>query len=520
MLKPTVHSFRKAENGTHTEYLITTVDQDGHRHSSSQRFSSFLALHEECYAVLGLKRTFSLSKRPLITDSGRKARVVELDSYLKLCARAADSSPPEALRAFLNIGRAADGELSCSLHDIVPKRLDYAAASEPAPEAEVVDSSAAAATPPPAGAVDTELTRDVYSTAFVLASNATEDMYSVWPWANRQMTILWAYLAFIAASQAFALASLVVLFPPVVDASTHLINCELPTESDVTLLNGMAATGSHCGAPEAGSASAQGRTLTTAALALCHQLDVAFSVPAGAEGGVVRVRKLEREVLFYENVLGSYFSEGQVALPLLQIVCCVWVVVQVYFGDFQAMARLLEFRDFNVWLLPLKGERPRRNSWVLAIPLLQYTLGCAIVAVSCCVVCSCTSGFDAVMNSLAFTFISEVAAYFNQPLLAHYSKLAIAGLDPLMYGSEPIYYLVDEYDEENSYGIDRWLDSWYVKKEDSVAGLLTDFEYRHSPDKYPHPHNWLIGWLRAFFFLVPLLAVGGCRLCLTVARQA
>ena len=108
MLKPTVHSFRKAENGTHTEYLITTVDQDGHRHSSSQRFSSFLALHEECYAVLGLKWTFSLSKRPLITDSGRKARVVELDSYLKLCARAADSSPPVALRAFLNIGHVCE----------------------------------------------------------------------------------------------------------------------------------------------------------------------------------------------------------------------------------------------------------------------------------------------------------------------------------------------------------------------------------------------------------------------------
>jgi len=62
------------------------------------------------------------------------------------------------------------------------------------------------------------------------------------------------------------------------------------------------------------------------------------------------------------------------------------------------------------WLLPHKGESLQDNGWVLVIPLLRYVLATGVVAVSCCVTCGYTDAFDIVLNSLAFTFISEVGA--------------------------------------------------------------------------------------------------------------
>ena len=116
---------------------------------------------------------------------------------------------------------------------------------------------------------------------------------------------------------------------------------------------------------------------------------------------------------------------------------------------------VLRFRDFNRWMLPHKGETLRDNGWVLAIPLLRYALATGVVAVSCCVTCGYTDAFDIVLNSLAFTFISEVPEMFNQPLIKYandwtaqsqphnlghalisqftcryYSTKAIDGLDP------------------------------------------------------------------------------------------
>ena len=192
---------------------------------------------------------------------------------------------------------------------------------------------------------------------------------------------------------------------------------------------------------------------------------------------------------------------------MLQLVCCVWVTVQVYFADFEAVRSMLAFRDFNRWLLPLKGETPRRNAWVLAIPLLQYCLACAIVSVSCVITCACTTGFDAVMNSLAFTFISTIAEVFNGPLLRHFAKLPVAGLDPATYGEDPIFYLVAEYDEANAS-----TGSWYVRQEDKVAGLLTDFHFRHAPGTYPQPNRRLAAVLRGGFFCVPVVALAACVL--------
>lgn len=93
--------------------------------------------------------------------------------------------------------------------------------------------------------------------------------------------------------------------------------------------------------------------------------------------------------------------------------------MQVYFVDFTEVVHLLKFRDFNRWMLPHKGEVLRDNGWVLAIPLLRYVLATGVVAVSCCVTCGYDDAFDIVLNSLAFTFISEVPEMFNQPLIKY-----------------------------------------------------------------------------------------------------
>jgi len=175
---------------------------------------------------------------------------------------------------------------------------------------------------------------------------------------------------------------------------------------------------------------------------------------------------------------------------------------------------LLRYRDFNRWLLPLKGEELRANGWVLFIPLLQYTLGLGVVIVSCTVTCGTMDAFEIVLNSLAFTFISQVAKFFNEPLLHRYSRLAISGLDPAEYGDEPIYYIVTEYDPNNA-TVD-WEGSWYIREDESVAGLLTDFKFRHDPGSYATPNAKLIRWLRYVFFCVPPAVMALCYYLFTV----
>ena len=254
------------------------------------------------------------------------------------------------------------------------------------------------------------------------------------------------------------------------------------------------------------SSSSSSAALSTAAAELCADLDVFFQVAVAPDGRLARYRKHEREVAFYENIFGGVAQSDSwlkaCVLLALQLICCVWVTVQVYYVDFAAVEGLLRFRDFNRWLLPQKGEVLPRNGWVLCIPLLQFLLGCGIVGVSCCMICACSSGFDAVMSTLAFTFISTVAEVCNDPLVRHYATTPIAGLDADVYGDAPIYFLVSEYDEANSFGADRWAESWYIRQDEQVAGLLTDFKFRHSPCEYPQPNAPLVRWLRRVFLLV------------------
>lgn len=232
---------------------------------------------------------------------------------------------------------------------------------------------------PPIGTVDVTLSKDVYATAFALANNATPALYSCAPWRNPKMALVWFYLLFIAFTQAYVLASMLVINPPVVDTQTVFVDCERGTPS----LAAVAAL-----SPDD-----------------CVQLDIVFELPAASASRAepVILRRLELPTYYYMNML-----TGDAQHTFLQVVCCVWVTVQVYYVDFQNVASLLRFRDFIRWLQPQKGESLRSNSWVMLIPMLQFALGLLVVLVSCTVTCGTEEPFDVVLNSLAFTFISQV----------------------------------------------------------------------------------------------------------------
>ena len=59
----------------------------------------------------------------------------------------------------------------------------------------------------------------------------------------------------------------------------------------------------------------------------------------------------------------------------------------------------------------------------------------------------------------AFTFITEVAETFAEPVLNHYAGEAITGLDPAEYGSWDTFYIVTEHDPANATET-----GWYVRE--------------------------------------------------------
>ena len=587
LLKSRVTGYQ--DEGAHTVYIVVTEVRGGRRFVARKRYSEFTHLHASILTADDYKLApFPVPRRMLHNETVKQERTRALDRYISWAVSAAGDHPPPALLDFLGVDVDAAGIGEAAWRDVIAassKRLSNGelfikrvvasgsgGADAVGGERETLDAPPDESGPPPNEArahVEFELSRDVYATAFVLASNATEGLYSFSPWYNRQMRLMWAYLAFIVASQAFVLACLVLFFPPVVDTKSFLIDCDAGT-SPAAAVEALEAAGRDAAASSfadewldhlrvwvasaangtvplavnrspassqraenaighlprqcsdtADSECSDVRTIhfSAGALAACQALDIELEIPL-IGGRLASYRRLEVPTYFYQNVFraaldaaGDDSARGSARgalLALLQLVCCVWVTVQVYFVDCRSVEALIAFRDFNRWLLPLKGERLRRNSWVLLIPLLQYTLACAIVGISCVITCACTAGFDAVMNSLAFTFISTIAEVFNAPLLRHYDRTAIAGLDPDAYGEEPIYYLVSEYDESNSYGPLEWSKSWYVRQGDPLAGLLTDFHFRHDPEAYPRPSKRLIALMRLVFFCVPPTALAVC----------
>ena len=85
---------------------------------------------------------------------------------------------------------------------------------------------------------------------------------------------------------------------------------------------------------------------------------------------------------------------------------------------------------------------------------------------------------------------------------------AIDGLDPKEYGTDPIYYLCPEYSADNAYDDQdaQWVNSWYVRTDWELAGLLTDFSFRHHPGDYAQPNRRTIGWIRVVFLATPVCA--------------
>ena len=379
----------------------------------------------------------------------------------------------------------------------------------------VTAPTAMARTPrlPPRGTEDVELTSDVYTTAFLLASNATESTYSVWPWRNQKMIIVWFYLMFIVSTQSFVILSLLWIHPQPVKERSWLIDCDSPTKAAAEELERLAASaGGSCAAAAMRSVAG----LSDGAKALCSELDLELEVPISDER-VLRYRRLRATVFFYEHIFGRGISSGSdVALLIVQLVCCVWVIAFVYFDDFKSVAHLLEFRDFNRWFLPLKGECAAHKQWVLVLPLVQMVLSTALVCVSCCITCALDEASDVVLNCLAFTFIGQVDDLFNKPLLRYYTTERLEGLSEEY--TDEIYYLVGEYAEANAWNCDgadtppeKWFDSsWYVKQEDKVAGLLHDFRFRHCPEDYERPSERLVALLRRVFIAAPVLAVLTC----------
>ena len=262
VLQCAVPSFSVDSDG-HTDYLVVTM-LGGRRFTASQRFSAFIRLHEAVAADLGLHPVFPVAKSMFNKSMGlKRRRRSELNDYVELLAHLSGPRPCAALLSFLSVDPAAASVGEAALRDVVSratgaiserelfvKRVlsagpgdDGAVGGERAAEA---DDDAEAA-PAPVAKEEFELSRDAYATAFVLACNATEGMYSIWPWRSRQLWPLWGYLLFISLSQILVLASCTLVHPPSVDTQSLIVNCEAPDTAALDALEAAATRAAFAG---------------------------------------------------------------------------------------------------------------------------------------------------------------------------------------------------------------------------------------------------------------------------------
>eukprot|EP00932_Pfiesteria_piscicida_P005202 SRR837773.15108.p1 GENE.SRR837773.15108~~SRR837773.15108.p1 ORF type:complete len:496 (-),score=16.62 SRR837773.15108:113-1399(-) len=327
---------------------------------------------------------------------------------------------------------------------------------------------------------DFEISNDVYTTAYLIARNATPDMYSFSPLKNPQVRIVWRYLAFIISSQLFIIGMLTVWHPPSVISSTFTVDCGNRTSLSMLVNEGV---------------------LGNASSVDCESLGE-FAFEADVRGKTVTYHRIEHSVPFYDAVL----LEGTSTIFLLRLVCCAWQFGQVYFEDFDSIRRLFRYHDFSQWFLPVKGE-DLRPSYVLIIPLIQFAVLLIVTTVSFMVLCAQTEAFDIVMNSLAFTFIAQVGGFFNGPLATHLGETFIR---PPPYGNESIAYLYPEYSISNAVNEDgTYTDGgWYICEDEvGKAGLLSDYKIRHNPDKYEHNSDIVVKVLEWMLLIVPVASV-------------
>lgn len=312
---------------------------------------------------------------------------------------------------------------------------------------------------------DFEIAEDVYATAYLIARNGGE-MYSLSPWANAEIRPVWGYLTFIIVSQLFTLLTITVLSPVTARTDRATVNC-----ANATSLSSLVEAG-FLDSPDMGTCIESGTFLLEADLA---GTPTAFYI-------------LERSVPFYNAVLQG----GGVVVYLLRCICCSWVFSQAYLQEFERVQALLQYHDFSSWFLPLKGESVR-NRWSVCIPILQYTVLLAVTMVSFLIICAQDDPTDIVMNSLAFTFITEVSSFFNAALVRQMASQRIEGLDE-SYGTDPIFYLYPEVKQSNILNADgTYCDTgWYICEDEEKAGLLSDYKVRHNADLYPHDSAWII----------------------------
>eukprot|EP00405_Crypthecodinium_cohnii_P018395 CAMPEP_0206455544 /NCGR_PEP_ID=MMETSP0324_2-20121206/21816_1 /ASSEMBLY_ACC=CAM_ASM_000836 /TAXON_ID=2866 /ORGANISM="Crypthecodinium cohnii, Strain Seligo" /LENGTH=488 /DNA_ID=CAMNT_0053926269 /DNA_START=38 /DNA_END=1501 /DNA_ORIENTATION=+ len=306
---------------------------------------------------------------------------------------------------------------------------------------------------------DFEISNDVYTTAYLVARNATPDMYSFSPFVNPQVRIVWKYLFFILGSQLTIILALTWWYPPTVMESSWLVDC-----SNATALEPLV---------EAGA------LLSTSAEECLEAGELSFE--ADVRGRTISYHRIEHSVPFFDAIL----LEGKPMVYVLRLICCAWQFGQVYFEDFDSIRRLFDYHDFSQWFLPIKGE-DLRPSFVLIIPLVQFSILLIVTTVSFMVLCAQTEAFDIVMNSLAFTFIAQVGAFFNGPLAQHLGETYIR---PPPYGNDSIAYLYPEYSIANAVNEDgTYTDGgWYICEDEvGKAGLLSDYKIRHNPEKYDH----------------------------------
>eukprot|EP00931_Biecheleriopsis_adriatica_P106781 TRINITY_DN81168_c0_g1_i1.p1 TRINITY_DN81168_c0_g1~~TRINITY_DN81168_c0_g1_i1.p1 ORF type:complete len:414 (+),score=54.64 TRINITY_DN81168_c0_g1_i1:39-1244(+) len=335
---------------------------------------------------------------------------------------------------------------------------------------------------------DFEICMDVYSTAYLIARNATPEMYSCSPIRNPQVRIVWAYLFFVIFSQLFVILAITVWYPPAVDSSFVYADC-----SNVTSFEGLRRRGFLL---EAHHSSQDCREAGGG--------EVAFV--ADVQGVPREFYKLEIATHFYDAVLTS----GSPCIQLVRVICCIWVFSQVYLQNFSSVTRLLNYNDFSQWYIPVKGQTIR-NRWAICLPLIQYFVMLVVTVVSFVIICSMREAFDIVLNSLAFTFITEVGSYFNEPLA---KRMADTEIDLLEANDYPVNYLYPEYREENCINPDgSYTDAgWYILEDERKAGLLTDYRVRHNPSAYDHPSEILIKVLDWVLVISPPLIVLLCAL--------
>eukprot|EP00435_Cladocopium_sp_Y103_P036296 s2075_g9.t1 len=171
---------------------------------------------------------------------------------------------------------------------------------------------------------DFSISEDVYATFYLLARNATPDMYSISPFRNPDVRIAWLYLLFIAGSQIFVILAITV------QNSTAWIDCGNSTAVAALHLKGLLPFAS--------------RESCESAASPAFEVDV--------RGQTVMMHTLETSTEFYHQV----FASGNATVFLLRFICCTWVFSQVYLQEFRSVRALLRYHDFSRWFLPLKGE--------------------------------------------------------------------------------------------------------------------------------------------------------------------